>query len=71
MQERTLHREEGAGAPPAAGALGRAEGASADSCGCSWGLHTGPCLRPSTRLDRLAQDPSLKPPLPILCTQLK
>ena len=79
MQERALRREEGAGAPPAAGALGQAEGASADSRASSWGLHTGRLLRPSTRLSgwplspkhSLAQDPSLKSPLPILCTQLK
>ena len=61
VQERTLRREEGAGTPPAAGALGRAEGASADSSGCSWGLHTGPCLRPSTRLDGWPRTPPSSP----------
>ena len=53
-------REKGAGAPPAAGALGRAEGASVDSSACSWGLHTDPLLRLSTSLSGWPLSPKYK-----------
>ena len=60
VQERALHREEGAGTPPAAGALGRAEGTSADSSASRCGLHTGPLIRPSTRLSGWPLSPKHK-----------
>ena len=78
MQEGALRQRGGAGAPPAAGALGQAEGASAHSSVCSWGLHTGPLLRLSTSLsgwpsspNKSVLGPPLKPRLSMFCTQLK